>query len=122
MSNWIRSKSWLIKKLKELKRDLYSDNFEKTISLVEDCINTYQYNTGDNSLDHYINTFEPVEYMMWYLEYRCKQFWFSQVARDLRDVKYDSDYYLIDNTYWTVYDIDEKDVESRIDDILYDLK
>lgn len=122
MSNWIRSKSWLIKKLKELKRDLYSDNFEETIRLVEDYINTYQYNTGDNSLDHYTNKFETVDYMMWYLEYRYKTFWFSQVARDLREVKYDSDYYLIDDTYWTVYDIDEKDVDERIDDILYDLK
>ena len=122
MSNWIRSKSWLIKKLKELKRDLYSDNFEETIRNVENCIYYYENNTWDSSLDRYLNKFESAEYMMWYLEYRCKTFWFSQVARDLREVKYDSDYYLIDDTYWTVYDIDEKDVEEWIDDILYDLK
>jgi hypothetical protein len=122
MSNWIRSKSWLIKKLKELKRDLYSDNFEETIRNVENCIYYYENSTWDSSLDRYLNKFEPADYMMWYLEYRCKTFWFSQVARDLRKVKYDSDYYLIDDVYWTVYDIDEKDVEEWIDDILYDLK
>jgi hypothetical protein len=122
MSKWIRSKSWLIKKLKELKRDLYSDNFEETIRNVENCIYYYENSTWDSSLDRYLNKFEPADYMMWYLEYRCKTFWFSQVARDLREVKYDSDYYLIDDVYWTVYDIDEKDVEEWIDDILYDLK
>ena len=122
MSKWIRSKSWLIKKLKELKRDLYSDNFEETIRNVENCIYYYENSTWDSSLDRYLNKFEPVDYMMWYLEYRYKTFWFSQVARDLREVKYDSDYYFIDDTYWTVYDIDEKDVEEWIDDILYDLK
>ena len=122
MSNWIRSKSWLIKKLKELKRDLYSDNFEETIRNVENCIYCYENNTWDSSLDRYLNKFESVDYMMQYLEYRYKTFWFSQVARDLREVKYDSDYYLIDDAYWTVYNIDEKDVEEWIDDILYDLK
>lgn len=122
MSSWVRSKSWLAKKLKELKNECWSENYCDIISKVISHLIDYENNTQDWEFDEYTNKFASEDLMQDYTKYRAEKFWFSQVARDLRDVEYDDDYYLIDDTYGDVRNIDEKDVIERIDDILSDFK
>lgn len=114
----IKTKRWLKRAFKELLNELYSWNREDTINDAKNLIIDYWNNTGDRSLEELSYKFESYDTVEDYLVNKLKTEGVYWVAQALESVNSSSDYYEIDDTYWTVYCIDEKDVEERLDEMI----
>ena len=94
---------------------------EDAIRECNDALITYENDTQDSEYDNYTYTFESSDGLEDYIRYRMDTFWPSQVARDLKDVDSDDDYYMIDDVYWYVSTVSDWDVMSWLEDILDDI-
>ena len=96
----------------------FEDDYRDIINLVIDYMNE----TQDFSLDKYTYRFTD-EYMLWeYIRHRLKEFWALTVARDLKDIDEDTEYYIIDDTFWNVRNATEDDVKELLDEIIEELE
>ena len=81
----------------------------------------YWNETQDREYDYYTNTFESADMLEDYIRYRMETFWPSQVARDLKNLDSDDDYYKIDDVYWDISTVSDWDVMYWLEEILDDI-
>lgn len=117
----IKTKRWLKKALKELKNDLCSSNWESTIGEAQNLLTDYGNATGDWDLENYMYKFESFEGVEDYIINKVRKDGIYWTARALESVDGEYDYYQIDDVDGTVYCIDERDVEERLDDMISEL-
>lgn len=112
----------LIEKLEAYKKDVWSENRDKTITNVINLISDYDEDERTSLYDDFAYTFTSVDTLEEYIKSRLKEYWVSQVAKDLKDVESDSNYYKIDDVFGDVSDICDEDVKEWIDEIIDELK
>lgn len=117
----IKTKRWLKKALKELKNNLYSWNWESTIGEAQNLLTDYGNATGDRDLDSFTYKFESYDAVEDYIINKVRKDGVYWTAKALESVDGEYDYYQIDDVDGTIYCIDERDVEERLDDMISEL-
>ena len=119
------TKKELIEKLTGLKKDVRAENRDKTITNVINLLADYDDEDKHESTslyDDFAYRFTSVDTLEEYIKSRLREYWVSQVAKDLKDVESDSNYYKVDDVFGDVSDVDDDDVKDWIDEIIDELK
>lgn len=112
------TKEELKEKLLQYKEDVWNENKDRTINEVINDIIDFENENHNWDLDDYTYTFSHIDLMEEYIKNRLKDFWLSQVARDLQSVDSDDDYYKIDDVDGEVTVISVEEIQDWIDEII----
>lgn len=104
--------------LLQYKEDVWDENKDKTINAVINDIIDFENENQNWDLDEYTYRFTNVDMMEEYIKKRLKDFWLSQVSRDLKNVDSDDDYYMIDDVDGEVTVISVEEIQDWIDEII----
>ena len=104
--------------LLQYKQDVWDENKDKTINAVINDIIDFENENQNWELDEYTYRFTNVDMMEEYIKNRLKDFWLSQVSRDLKNVDSDDDYYKIDDVDGEVTVISVEEIQDWIDEII----
>lgn len=104
--------------LLQYKQDVWDENKDKTINAVINDIIDFENDNQNWDLDDYTYTFTGIDMMEEYIKNRLKDFWLSQVSRDLQSVDSDDDYYKIDDVDGEVIVISVEEIQDWIDEII----
>lgn len=104
--------------LHQYKQDVWNENKDKTINAVINDIIDFENENQNWDLDEYTYRFTNVDMMEEYIKNRLKDFWLSQVSRDLKNVDSDDDYYMIDDVDGEVTVISVEEIQDWIDEII----
>ena len=112
------TKEELKENLLQYKQDVWDENKDKTINAVINDIIDFENENQNWDLDEYTYTFTGIDMMEDYIKNRLKDFWLSQVSRDLQSVDSDDDYYKIDDVDGEVTVISVEEIQDWIDEII----
>lgn len=112
------TKEELKENLLQYKQDVWDENKDKTINEVINDIIDFENENQNWDLDEYTYRFTNVDMMEEYIKNRLKDFWLSQVSRDLQSVDSDDDYYKIDDVDGEVTVISVEEIQDWIDEII----
>lgn len=112
------TKEELKENLLQYKQDVWDENKDKTINAVINDIIDFENENQNWELDEYTYRFTNVDMMEEYIKNRLKDFWLSQVSRDLQSVDSDDDYYKIDDVDGEVTVISVEEIQDWIDEII----
>ena len=112
------TKEELKEKLLQHKEDVWDENRDKVINETIIDIIDFENENHNWELDDYTYTFSHIDLMEDYIKNRLKDFWLSQVARDLKSVDSDDDYYKIDDVDGEVTVISVEEIKDWIDEII----
>lgn len=112
------TKEELKENLLQYKQDVWDENKDKTINAVINDIIDFENENQNWELDEYTYRFTGIDMMEEYIKSRLKDFWLSQVSRDLKNVDSDDDYYKIDDVDGEVTVISVEEIEDWIDEII----
>lgn len=111
------TKQEVIKKLKELKEN----TTRSTVN--EDCRDALNicYNLqddGDYDTEYITSQIVQEDLLSEYITHRLKEYWAMQVARDLKGISEDSEWFYIDDVYGTVESVDADKLKDLIDEMV----
>lgn len=112
------TKEELKENLLQYKQDVWDENKDKTINAVINDIIDFENENQNWDLDEYTYRFTGVDMMEEYIKNRLKDFWLSQVSRDLKNIDSDDDYYKIDDVDGEVTVISVEEIQDWIDEII----
>lgn len=112
------TKEELKEKLLQHKEDVWNENKDRIINEVISDIIDFENENQNWELDDYTYTFSHIDLMEEYIKSRLKDFWLSQVSRDLQSVDSDDDYYKIDDVDGEVTVISVEEIQDWIDEII----
>lgn len=112
------TKEELKEKLLQHKEDVWDKNKDKVINETISDIIDFENENHNWELDDYTYTFTHIDLMEDYIKSRLKDFWLSQVSRDLQSVDSDDDYYKIDDVDGEVTVITVEEIKDWIDEII----
>lgn len=112
------TKEELKEKLLQHKEDVWDENKDRVINETISDIIDFENENQNWELDDYTYTFTHIDLMEDYIKSRLKDFWLSQVARDLQSVDSDDDYYKIDDVDGEVTVITVEEIKDWIDEII----